>query len=71
LADLFDVGDLNKKEDGESKADEEDDEKADDGLMVCHLFDFPVFEEQVDEFVLYLDGDVLLLVRLSICDHYK
>lgn len=62
---------LDEKEDGEAQTDEKDDEETYNSLMVCHLFDLSVLEEQVDKLILYFYRDPLLLVCLSICDHYK
>ena len=71
LTNLLNHADLDEKEDGEAQADEEDDEKAYNSLMVCHLFYLSVFEQQVYELVLYFYRNSLLLVCLSVRDHYK
>lgn len=71
LLDFNDLADLDEEEDGESYEDEEDDHEADDGLVVGHFLDLTVLEEEVDELVLYLYCYVLLLVRLSVRDHFN
>lgn len=57
---------LNKKEYWKCTKYDKDTEKADYRLMVCHLLNLPIHEQQIDEFVLNLYGDVGLFEGLSI-----
>jgi hypothetical protein len=70
LFDLDDWADFNEEEDGEGEKDDEDTEKTDDGLVIGDFLDFPVFEEEVDEFVLYFYCDVLLFVGIPVRYHF-
>lgn len=71
LLDFYDLADLNKEKNGEPNEDEEDGHEADDGLVVGYFFYFSILEEEVDELVLHLYCYVLLLIGLTIRDHFN
>lgn len=69
LADLHHLADVHEEVDGERQEQQADHHEAPDRLVVRHLLQLAVLEQQVYEFVLHFYRNLRLLVSLSVAHH--